>query len=51
MTIHVIPINDLIEHVDDDCLCGPDYEYVDPDTGDSYHNGPLVVHHALDGRE
>ena len=51
MSIHVVPIGDVIEHPDDDCPCGPSYEYVDPDTGATYPDGPLVVHHSLDGRE
>ena len=51
MTIHVEPINDLIGHLDDDCPCGPTYEWVDPDTGTTYPSGPLVLHHSLDGRE
>jgi len=51
MTVHVEPVDDLIEHLDDDCLCGPHTEYLDPETGVTYPNGPLVVHHSLDGRE
>ena len=51
MTIHVEPDGDLIEHLDDDCPCGPTYEWVDPDTSTTYPSGPLVVHHSLDGRE
>lgn len=51
MSIHVEPVNDLIAHLDDDCPCGPDHEYFDPDTGAAYPDGPLVVHHSLDGRE
>lgn len=44
-TVHVTPNNDLIEHeIDDDCVCGPDIEYVEG-------GGKLVVHHSLDGRE
>ena len=51
MTIHVEPDGDLIEHLDDDCPCGPTYEWVDPDTSTTSPSGPLVVHHSLDGRE
>ena len=51
MTIHVEPVADLIEHLDVGCPCGPDVEYVDPDTGGTYPGGPVVVHHSLDGRE
>jgi hypothetical protein len=47
-TIHVEPINDLIEHEDDDCPCGPDVEAVFRDDGS---NGWLITHHSLDGRE
>ena len=44
-TIHVLPIDDLVEHEDvgDGCVCGPDVEYLD--------EGKLVKHHSLDGRE
>lgn len=51
MTVHVEPILDIIEHLDDDCPCGPDIEWVDPATGGTYPGGPLVTHHSLDGRE
>jgi hypothetical protein len=43
MELHVRPVNDLMEHPDDACLCGPRIEQVD---GNSMH-----VHHSLDGRE
>lgn len=46
-TVHVVPVNDLIEHLDDNCPCGPDVEHVPTDTGDGW----LIVHHSLDGRE
>lgn len=50
--VHVLPVNDLVAHEETtDCICGPDVEYIDPETGDSYPSGPLVVHHSLDGRE
>jgi hypothetical protein len=44
----VLPVNDLITHDGDDCVCIPTVEHV-PRTrgGDSW----LVVHHSLDGRE
>lgn len=50
---HVIPVDDLIEHDTDggDCVCGPDVLYVDPETGETFDDGPLVVHSSLDGRE
>jgi hypothetical protein len=45
-TVHVYPVADLIEHDrhGDECICGPDTEYVEG-------GGKMVVHHALDGRE
>lgn len=46
--VHVIPINDLIEHVDDDCLCGPEMIPVERDDGSF---GWVISHHSLDGRE
>lgn len=43
--VYVVPNNDLIEHtLDDDCICGPDTDYLDGE-------GKMVVHHSLDGRE
>ena len=45
-TVHVLPVNDLIEHDSehfDECVCGPDVEYVE--------GGKVVTHHSLDGRE
>lgn len=53
MTVHVYPVDDLFDHdlTDTDCLCGPYLQWCDPDTGDSYPAGPLVVHYSLDGRE
>ncbi len=49
-TIHVSPLDDLIEHDTDggDCPCGPRTEPVQRDDG-SY--GWIIVHHSLDGRE
>lgn len=48
--IHVVPLDDLIEHPtnDDDCPCGPSSERVDADDGS---DGWVVTHHSLDGRE
>ncbi len=46
--VHVMPVNDLIEHVFEDCPCGPTTEPVMRDDGS---NGWLVTHHSLDGRE
>ncbi len=49
-TVHVFPVNDLIEHDtdSDDCLCGPTTEAVHDDEGGF---GWVVIHHSLDGRE
>lgn len=47
-TVHVVPVNDLIDHLDEDCPCGPTVEAVFRDDGS---NGWLVTHHSLDGRE
>lgn len=42
--IHVIPIDDLIEHEEtEDCVCGPEVEFVP--------GGAVIGHHSLDGRE
>jgi hypothetical protein len=44
--IHVVPVDDLIEHdtdSDDECVCGPDFEFVE--------GGAVVTHHSLDNRE
>lgn len=46
-TIHVIPIADLIDHEDHDCICGPTVEHIPSDSGDGW----LITHHSLDGRE
>lgn len=49
-TLHVIPVEDLIEHDTDggDCPCGPETSAVERDDGSM---GWLEIHHALDGRE
>lgn len=49
-TVHVYPVNDLIEHntYSDECVCGPTVEPVERKDG-SY--GWLIIHHSLDGRE
>lgn len=58
MTVHVVPVNDSVEHdlyptfrVDEDCVCLPDLNTWDDDRMAPYSSGPLVVHHSLDGRE
>lgn len=50
MTIHVLPIGDLIDHDSkgDECVCGPTSQPVKRDDGSV---GWLVVHHSLDRRE
>ncbi|HET7386862.1 MAG TPA: hypothetical protein VFJ19_09405 [Nocardioidaceae bacterium] len=47
-TLHVEPVGDLTEHLDECCPCGPDYEPVKRDDGSI---GWIVTHHSLDGRE
>jgi len=49
-TVHVLPVDDLIEHKDvgDDCVCGPT---VEPVEGDDGYIGWLISHNSLDGRE
>ena len=48
-TVHVHPLDDLIEHqMDDSCPCGPRQEPVKREDGSV---GWLVVHNSLDGRE
>jgi hypothetical protein len=43
--VHVMPNEDLVAHeVSDECVCGPDTEFVGDDT-------ILHLHHSLDGRE
>lgn len=49
MAMHVLPVNDIVEHVtNDECVCGPTSEAVKRDNGSI---GWVVVHHAVDGRE
>ncbi|MDI5965735.1 hypothetical protein [Streptantibioticus silvisoli] len=51
-TLHVRPIDDLIEHdtstEEPNCLCGPTVKPVKQDDGSM---GWLIVHASLDGRE
>lgn len=55
MTIHVYPINDLIDHRIDEpadsisCPCDPTVEWLDED-GEPLEE-PIVIHNAIDGRE
>jgi hypothetical protein len=46
--VHVLPINDLIDHTDAECVCGTLTEPVPRDDGSM---GWLVSHFSLDGRE
>lgn len=49
--VHVIPINDLIEHEendDGDCPCGPEVQPVEREDGSIAW---LYTHNALDGRD
>lgn len=46
--VHVMPVNDIVEHEDDDCICGPRTDAVPCDDG-SY--GWVIVHESLDRRE
>lgn len=49
MTVHTIPVNDVIEHeADDDCFCGPTPDPVHREDGSI---GWVMVHHSVDGRE
>jgi hypothetical protein len=49
MNLHVMPIDDLIEHTStDDCPCGPTDMPIERDDGSIAW---LSVHHSLDGRE
>lgn len=42
--VHVLPLNDLIEHHESACcVCRP--------TVEEYQAGRLIVHHSADGRE
>lgn len=50
-TLHVMPVDDLIEHDNSGttvCPCGPTTEPVPREDGSF---GWLVTHHSLDGRE
>lgn len=44
MSVHVLPVNDLREHVESEaCWCAPSVERVG--------QGTLVTHNSMDGRE
>lgn len=46
--VHVEPVNDLVGHEVQDCVCGPLVEPVKQHDGGT---GWLVTHHPLDGRD
>ena len=46
--VHTLPIDDWIDHLVDDCPCGPTTEPVPREDGSM---GWVIVHHSLDGRE
>ena len=46
--VHTVPIDDLINHLVEDCPCGPSVEPVPREDGSM---GWLLIHHSLDGRE
>lgn len=49
MTLHVVPINDLIAHdTTGDCACGSAPQAIKHEDGSVRW---AIVHHALDGRE
>jgi hypothetical protein len=47
-TLHVLPVDDVIEHKDEDCVCGPRTDSIKRDDGSMAW---VVVHNSLDGRE
>lgn len=46
--VHVLPIDDIVAHSPNDCVCGPTTQAVPRDDGSF---GWVVTHHSLDGRE
>ena len=48
-TVHIVPVDDLIEHETEgeSCVCGPTVEWIQGKDG----NGWVITHHALDGRQ
>ena len=45
---HIMPIEDWIEHQQEDCPCEPDIFFVDPLDGEVLEE-PLVIHKSLSG--
>ncbi len=46
--VHVVPVNDAVDHLSEGCTCGPTDDPVKRDDGSV---GWVVIHHSLDGRE
>ena len=46
--MHIIPVDDVVDHLAKDCACGPTVEAV---FLPGRHIGWMVTHHSLDGRE
>lgn len=50
--VNCIPLNDEREHEKSTtCWCEPLVEYLNPETGLPYPNGPSIIHNAADHRE
>jgi hypothetical protein len=43
IVVHVLPVDDLLDHEYEDCACGPEIKEVE--------GGEVIVHYSLDGRE
>lgn len=48
-TVHVVPLDDYLDHEHDDCACLPETEPVVDDDGTVV--GWLIKHRSWDGRE
>lgn len=47
--VHVVPIDDIIDHdCDDRCICGPTEELC---VENGQYEGSVIMHPSLDGRE
>lgn len=46
--VHIVPLDDLVMHLPDDCICGVTTEAIFRSDGS---NGWVIIHHSLDGRE
>lgn len=47
-SVHIIPTDDLVEHDETECICGPTHQPVIRDDGSC---GWITIHASLDGRE